>query len=664
MRGTVRLTVWPAALTLALLMAVPGSRSPWLQNAASAHPGWTVVADSQETSAADGAAFRAIDGDPATFWRSRFTGGEAALPHTLTVDTGQTGPVAGVVLTPRQDDTPDGNIGRFRVQVSTNGTWWRTVASGLLADSTGTKTVQFPLVSARYVRVTALSEAGGRGPMTTLAELSLLTSAPAAPTSGTGRWSLPFNLPLVPVSAAMLNTGKVLLWSSYRPDAFGKPNEEVSGRTLTATYDPSSTAVSQRTVTNTGHDMFCPGTALLPDGTLLVNGGSTDGKTSLFNPKTGVWSAGADLIIKRGYQAAVTTSQGAVFTLGGSWNDSAGAKNGELWTAAGGSQLLPDADVTPSLTQDTGGVFRQDNHAWLFAASQGMVFHAGPSQAMGWYDTAGTGTYTAAGARADDSDAMNGNAVMYDVGKILAAGGSPNYSGGLATNHAYTIDISQGPGVLPTVVPLAGMNSPRTFATSVVLPSGQVLEVGGQDVPAPYFDGGSILKPELFDPATGAFTVMAPMQIPRNYHSIALLLSDGRVLAAGGGLCGTTCTDPAANHPDAEIFTPPYLLTATGAPAPRPGISTAPTTATVGSTIQVRTTRAVTAFSLVRMASVTHGINNDQRRVPLTFTPPATGTTYALTLPNDRGVLVPGAYMLFALDAKGVPSTSRIVTVS
>jgi galactose oxidase len=633
------------------MTALPGSSLPQLSPVASAHPGWAVVADSEETAQQDGAARNVIDGDPRTIWHSRWTGGDAPLPHVLTLDTGSSGPVAGVRLLPRPADTgKDGIIGQFRVETSVDGKWWRTVASGVLADTSGEKSVQFAPVTARYVKLTALSEAGGRGPWSSLAELNLITTAPAAPQPGTGSWSLPINLPLVPVAAAMLPTGKVLVWSSYKPDAYTVDD----GLTQTAVYDPTTGVMGLRKVTSTGHDMFCPGTALLPGGALLVNGGSTSDKTSLYDPGTDTWSVGAPLVIRRGYQAAVTTSSGAVFTLGGSWWDRAGGKNGELWTKAGGSKLLPADPVAPILTQDPQGVYRQDNHPWLFAWSGGKVFHAGPSQAMGWYGTRGSGAYTAAGTRAADGDAMNGSAVMYDIGKILTVGGAPAYMNSVATNHAYAIDLTKK----ATVRTLSPMASARAFATGVVLPDGKVLVVGGQAYALPYSDATSAMQPELWDPVTEKFTKMAPMAVPRNYHSVALLLADGRVLAGGGGLCDGCGTD----HPDVEIFTPPYLLDAGGRLRTRPLITSAPTQAQAGAEISVRTGRPVSSFSLVRMASVTHSVNTDQRRVPLRVVR-SSGSTYDLALPVDAGVLVPGGYMLFALDAQGTPSISRTIQI-
>ena len=66
---------------------------------------------------------------------------------------------------------------------------------------------------------------------------------------------------------------------------------------------------------------------------------------------------------------------------------------------------------------------------------------------------------------------------------------------------------------------------------------------------------------------------------------------------------------------------------------------------------------------MIRMASATHSLDNDQRRIPLTINS-TVGTTATLATPSDRGVIVPGYYMLFALDAAGVPSVSKIVKVS
>lgn len=47
---------------------------------------------------------------------------------------------------------------------------------------------------------------------------------------------------------------------------------------------------------------------------------------------------------------------------------------------------------------------------------------------MHWFDTSGSGAVQPAGERPGGVDQMNGNAVMYHQGRILALGGSPAYA--------------------------------------------------------------------------------------------------------------------------------------------------------------------------------------------------------------------------------------------
>ena len=55
------------------------------------------------------------------------------------------------------------------------------------------------------------------------------------------------------------------------------------------------------------------------------------------------------------------------------------------------------------------------------------------------------------------------------------------------------------------------------------------------------------------------------------------------------------------NHPDGQIFTPPYLLNPDGTLAARPTITDCPATVDPGSTIAVTTSEAAAAFSLIRV---------------------------------------------------------------
>jgi galactose oxidase len=177
-----------------------------------------------------------------------------------------------------------------------------------------------------------------------------------------------------------------------------------------------------------------------------------------------------------------------------------------------------------------------------------------------------------------------------------------------------------------------------------------------------FSDTRAVYMAELWDPQTETFTRLSAMQTPRNYHSTALLLLDGRVFVGGGGLCGddqTTCN----NHPNAEILTPPYLLNADGTPAVRPVITAAPAMAAPGTVITVKTDTPVATFALIRMSAVTHSVNNDQRRVPLTITGGDPTAGYVLPLPTDTGTLLPGNYMLFALNSTGRPSVATVIQI-
>lgn len=486
----------------------------------------------------------------------------------------------------------------------------------------------------------------------------------AQSTAATKPWTAPIALPLVPASAANLPDGKLLMWSAQGTTYFGS-NGGLA--TYTTVFDPASGTSTPTVTTNPGQEMFCEGLSMLADGGILVSGGSDAGKTSRFDPQKGSWSAAGTLNIPRAYNASTTMSDGSVFTVGGSWNGGFGGKFGEVWSPAtqawrtlsavpSDMPTAANAANPPLNGPDAAGVYRADNHMWLFGAADGWVFHAGPSAAMHWIDTRGAGAIVQAGLRSDDPYAMTASAVMYDAGKILKLGGAPNHDSGDAFKTAYVIDISAGPPKAPTVRKVAPMAYGRTFVNSVALPNGEVVVIGGQTYPKGFSDDFSVLAAELWSPVTERFVTLPPMQKARNYHSIALLLPDGRVLAGGGGLCAC-----AGDHPDVEILTPPYLLASDGTPAARPMLQTAPAAATWGAQVAVTTDRPVRQFALVRMASATHSVNTDQRRIPVAFTGDA--GRYTLAIPTDRGALLPGNYMLFALDAQGVPSVARTVNI-
>ncbi|KAI8930934.1 hypothetical protein NX059_011949 [Plenodomus lindquistii] len=501
-----------------------------------------------------------------------------------------------------------------------------------------------------------------------------IPSASAVPTNNNkGRWSAIIQFPIIPVAAYVVPAdpapARLLVFSSYGARAFSGP----TGITQFADYNFNTGAVSQRTITNTNHDMFCPGISSLASGKIVINGGENAEAVSIYDPATNAFTRAADMKIARGYQTSTTLSDGRVFTIGGSFTGPLGGKPGEVFDPVKNTwTLLPGADVTPSLTVDREGIYREDNHAWLYGWRNGSVFQAGPSKGMNWYSTSGNGGVSPAGTRTNVIDQMCGTNVMYDVGKILSAGGSQDYTDSPGTKLAHRISITD-PGVPATVEQMPDMNFARGFANSVVLPSGQVIVTGGQLRSLVFQDTDSVLVAEMWDPVTGAWNQLAPAAVPRNYHSVSILLPDGTVFVGGGGMCPAAqgddlaWCDRAKDHFDGEIFSPPYLFNAAGALATRPVISSVSATKViVGATIKVVMAGGLQSvtFSMVRMGSATHSINSDQRRVPMSNVVGDGKGTYTIRLPNDSGVLIPGAWYLFAMNKEGVPSVARTVTVS
>ena len=100
--------------------------------------------------------------------------------------------------------------------------------------------------------------------------LPLLFSANAyAAYSDTGSWSNVIEMPIIPVAVSNLPNGNILTWAAKDRQGFGG----TSGRTYTAIFNPTTGTSNELLVSNTQHDMFCPGINNLSDGRILVSGG-------------------------------------------------------------------------------------------------------------------------------------------------------------------------------------------------------------------------------------------------------------------------------------------------------------------------------------------------------------------------------------------------------
>src|SRR5258705_593649 len=116
-------------------------------------------------------------------------------------------------------------------------------------------------------------------------------------------------------------------------------------------------------------------------------------------------------------------------------------------------------------------------------------------------------------------------ATLLPNGKVLGAGGANGDFFFTATKSAELYDPATGTWTLT-----GNLIMPRSNHRATLLPNGKVLVAGGID----WDEGGPIYdSPELYDPATGIWSATGSLSTARCDHT-ATLLANGKVLVAGG----------------------------------------------------------------------------------------------------------------------------------
>ena len=107
------------------------------------------------------------------------------------------------------------------------------------------------------------------------------------------------------------------------------------------------------------------------------------------------------------------------------------------------------------------------------------------------------------------------------------------------------------------------------------------------------------------------------------------------------------------------MYSPPYLFK-----GPRPTVTDAPAEIHYGQSFTVDTPDAsrIPKVSLVRMGTVTHNFDMDQRFMNLSMT--AGSGQISIGGPTNANMAPPGQYMVFLIDNNGVPSYGQIVKVN
>ena len=460
-----------------------------------------------------------------------------------------------------------------------------------------------------------------------------------------GQWGEVIAWPHIPVSAANLPDGRVITWSSSQKTSFPRGIEF----TYSSTWNPQTHHFIE--TNNTYQDMFAAHLSLLEDGRLFISGGNNHVKTSsVFDFKNNTWTRLEDMNRGRWYATNVALPSGEVLSALGS----SGGRYPEVWNEKTGWKVLTGIELTNPI-QQYNNYYEREWWPLLHVAPLGYVFHSGPTPLMHNISTKNLGNILQVGTENRDWYPKHGTTIMVNEGKLLVAGGAISGENKKSTNKAMLIDINSA---IPRVSSVGSMKYPRKFHNGVMLPTGEVLVVGGNKSGIKFADKDSILPVEIWNPETQKWREGAEISVPRNYHSIALLMPNGKVLSAGGGLCNCI-----ADHQNAQLYSPSYLFNNAGELAKRPLITVAFDTVKNGQTFTVQSDTAIEKFSLVKMSSTTHGVNTDLRYLAPSFKAVGNGN-YRLTAHANSNILTPGYWMLFAIDQKGVPSVAKIIQVS
>lgn len=223
---------------------------------------------------------------------------------------------------------------------------------------------------------------------------------------------------------------------------------------------------------------------------------------------------------------------------------------------------------------------------------------------------------------------------------LMGGGGWDMHNEAPAVADACLVDLA---AANPAYRPVAPLHEARMHLCAVLLPDRTVLVNGGAAMEEAAT--AAALDAEIFDPTTETWTLAARSRVPRLYHSIALLMPDGKVITAG--------SNPARKTEELriEVYWPPYLFT-----GPRPSLVLATDQAVVGDTVTATTDDpALASVGLVRPGATTHSSDNEQRLVDVPTTYAADGAL-TLRLPAQRTLTPPGWYLVFAVSAARVPS--------
>ncbi|MBL8159621.1 DUF1929 domain-containing protein [Candidatus Saccharibacteria bacterium] len=485
------------------------------------------------------------------------------------------------------------------------------------------------------------------------------TTPPATGNAANGQWSvMNYNIPVRSSHATVLKNGKVLLiaGSGNDLDAFN------AGSFKASIWDPISGTFITLDVPK---DMFCAGHVTLGDGRVLIQGGtksypSTPGggdygglKDSwIFNPDTNTFTATNDANEGHWYPTLTQLGDGDIWMAGGLKEDTSGAVNTEKFDVETG-RWLPGDQVAQSWS--FWGLYPH-----MYLMGDGRLFYSGghvfgnglPGTGASIYNPNTGAIADVPGLRGKDMRDQSSSILLPPAQdqKVLITGGGNIDTQNPGINLTDIIDLK---AANPAYVP--GPNLPgegKMYVNGTTLPDRTVLFSNGSRLNRD--DATNVLSAAIYDPATNTMRSVAADPIGRNYHSTAVLLPDGRVVAMGSNPGDGTF------EMRISVYQPSYLFKTA-----RPTISGVPAETTYGQqfkfNVNVASGKTVKWAQLTRPMSVTHQMDANMRLVDLPVS--VAGGVATVNVTANRNMLPPGPYMLTVTDSDGVPSTAAWVLV-
>ncbi|MER6999580.1 galactose oxidase early set domain-containing protein [Streptomyces sp. NPDC000410] len=477
-----------------------------------------------------------------------------------------------------------------------------------------------------------------------------------------GSWKVldvPSGARLNAIHAALLHTGKVLLIAGS-----GNDEKKFERGTFESTlWDPARNTF---TPVPTPGDFFGAGHAQLPDGRLLVAGGTARhdvrddgairGKNEsqdfrgtraayVFDPKAEKYVPVAPMREPRRNPTLVTLDDGRVLAVSG------GSERSEIYDPGTGTWSPGPSRSFPGRPA-------------LFLTRGGELFHSGAGTGggpgPGLWDLR-TNTFRPVGGLTGRDRLESAASLLLPPAqdqKVMVLGGG---AAGPARGATERTAVAAVGGASPLF--RAGHALPRAtrYLGAVLLPDDTVFTSGGsQD----YRGRGTsdVREARFYDPGRNVFRAAADPAVGRNHHSGALLLPDGRVATFGSDplFADAANTRFGSFERRVEVFTPPYLHRPGGK---RPVLGDGPSLPDRAGRATFRTADAgrIVAARLLRPSAVTQTTDVEQRSVELAIDRAAGALT--VRVPGDRTLVPPGWYMLFAVDREGTPSAAKWLQV-